>query len=142
MSLNFKFKNLGKDLEINIDANNQALCPNCGSKFQRLLYHLQRNSDCRSFIDNFETFKDEYQLFSNRRRQNVHKQRKLDADPEEFRNDVANRVRNYRERKLEADPEELHRDEAKRARNTRDRKIKDDPEKSMMKIITIFVKPA
>ena len=121
MSSNFKFNNLNDDLEIQIDANLQAVCPKCKSKFKQLLQHLKKNLDCRSLIENFENFRDEYQQFMNRRKQNSHRKRKLEADGDKLHIDVAKKVRQHRKSKLENNAEELHTFEATKKRNQREK---------------------
>ena len=65
MSNNFNFNNLGADLNIEIDSNNQAQCPECNCKFKYLIKHLNCVKECRIKLD-FDKFKVEYQCFMNR----------------------------------------------------------------------------
>ena len=82
MSSNFIFNNFGAALEIEIDADNQAKCPECSCKFKQIIQHLRKNANCKSRIENFDIFKHEYQMFTNRRKQIVHRKRKLEANAE------------------------------------------------------------
>ena len=76
MSNTFKYSSIGTDLEITIDGDNQAECPQCECKFKQLLQHLKKTAECRLFINNFENVKNEYQAFGNRRRQFNYRRRK------------------------------------------------------------------
>ena len=78
-SVNFKFINFGSEVDINIDEKNQAQCPNCKKKFKQLLQHIKKTKVCGSNID-LDKFKIEYESFSRRRRQNIHRQKKIEAN--------------------------------------------------------------
>ena len=127
----FWFNNLGADLEIKIYVNNEAHCPVCECKFKQLLQHLRHSTDCRSNID-YETFKYEYQAFTNRRKRNNHRKRQLESEGE-----TANQVHvveaakknQRRNRKLEANADELHRVEAEKQSDQRRKRIEDNPVK-------------
>ena len=67
-SRNFKFINFGSELEIEINEENQAKCPECGKKFKLLMQHIKKSTECKKNLD-YENFKTEYDLFALRRRQ-------------------------------------------------------------------------
>ena len=78
---NFKFISFGVELEIQINENNQALCPKCNKNFKQLLQHIKKSTECQTGLD-FENFSLEYKSFNNRRRQNLHRQNQLHIQPE------------------------------------------------------------
>ena len=114
MAFDFNFNNFGSNVKIQIDEDNQAMCPQCKCKFKQLIQHLKKNSDCRTLIENFESFRDEYQLFTNRRKQSIHRKRKLEADAGSLRKDVAKKVQMHRKTKLDNNAVEMHNIEAKK----------------------------
>ena len=118
--------NFGAALEIEIDENYEAMCPQCKCKFKQLVKHLKNKTDCRLIIEDFEKFKKEYQLFAHRRRKNVHRRLKLQSNPESLHQVEASHSRNHRKRNLENDATELHRIEATHSRNQRQRKLEND----------------
>ena len=128
MAFDFNFNNFGGNVKIQIDEDNQAMCPQCKCKFKQLIQHLKKNSDCITLIENFERFRDEYQLFTNRRRQRSLTKRKLEADAESFHKDVAKKVQKHRKTKLENNAEELHTNEATRKRYSRGEKLENNAE--------------
>ena len=56
---NFKFINFGVELEIQINENNQALCPKCNKNFKQLLQHIKKSTECKNGLD-FENFSLKY----------------------------------------------------------------------------------
>ena len=124
-SLNFKFINFGSELEINIDDNNQAQCPKCQKRFKQLLQHLKKSIACRSNID-LENFRIEYQSFTNRRKQNVCRQKKLETNNDETHKYEAKKKKQEREKKLNIDAEGTHKYEAKKKKEERGRKVNID----------------
>ena len=97
MSNKFKYSSIGTDLEITIDDDDQAECPQCKCKFKHLLQHLKKTTECRLIINNFENFKIEYQAFGNRRRQLKNRMNKLKANAEEIRRVEAAKIKKQRE---------------------------------------------
>ena len=102
MSNNFIFNNLGTNLEIEIDDDNQAQCPECKCKFKRLLTHLKFSKACNRNID-FENFTIEYQSFINRRKKTEYRKRKREDNEEEMLRTEARRKREQKARNLEND---------------------------------------
>ena len=127
MSNNFNFNNLGADLNIEIDSNNQAQCPECNCKFKYLIKHLNCVKECRIKVD-FDKFKVEYQCFMNRRRQSEHRKRKREANGEEMHRSEAIKKRKQRESKMQDNPEEMHRVWAAEKRKQRERKMQTNSE--------------
>ena len=128
MAFDFNFNNFGDNVKIIIDDDNQAQCPECNCKFKRLLQHLQNSPSCKSKIDNFEDFRQEYQVFTNRRRQINYRNKKLEQNAEEMHRTEASKKRNERKRKLESNAEETHKVEATKKRNQRERKLESNAE--------------
>ena len=128
MSSNFKFDNLNDDLEIQIDDDLQAVCPKCKSKFKQLIRHLKNNLDCRSLINNFENFTDEYKLFTNRRKQDRHRKRKLEVDAKDLHAIEARKKRNQRGKQLEENAEEFRKFEATKERSRREKQLQKNTE--------------
>ena len=77
-SRNFKFNNFGSELEIEIDEDYKAKCPKCEKKFKLLMQHLKKSTECKQNL-NFETFKEDYDAFTKRRRQRAHWKKKIRA---------------------------------------------------------------
>ena len=50
-SRNFKFKNYGSELEIEIDEQNKAKCHECGRKFKLLMQHIKQSTVCKQNLD-------------------------------------------------------------------------------------------
>ena len=103
-SHNFKFINFGSELEINIDENIQAQCPNCKKIIKQLVHYLKKMNMCRSNID-LDHFKIEYQSFCERRKQRQISQRKLDINAEETHRKEAEKTREIKQRKLDTNSE-------------------------------------
>ena len=78
---NFKFINFGIELDIQINENNQVQCPKCNQTFKQLLQHIKKSTECRTSLD-FENFHMKYKSFTNRRKQNLHRQIQLQTQPE------------------------------------------------------------
>ena len=118
----FKFINFGSEFMINIDENNEAQCPMCKRRFRQLLQHFRQVEVCGCNVD-LKNFKKEYQLFNNRKRQNMFRERKLIENAEETHTSEAKKQRKIRARKLENDADETHRIEAEKQRRIRSRKL-------------------
>ena len=110
-SLNFKFINLGSEVDINIDENNQAQCPKCKKRFKRLFQHMKKSKVCGSNID-LDNFEIKYQSFSHRRRQNIYRQKKLETNIEVIRQSEAEKKRKSRAKQLNRDADGTHKTEA------------------------------
>ena len=124
MSNQFKYSSIGTDLEITIDDDDQAECPQCKCKFKHLLQHLKKNAECRLIINFFENFQKEYQAFGNRRRQFNYRKKKLEDDAEGTHIVEAAKERKQRERKLESNAEETHIVEATKVKKAERKKIR------------------
>ena len=118
----FEFLNFGSELEIQINENNEAQCPMCKRRFRQLLQHFRQVEVCGCNVD-LKNFKKEYQLFNNRKRQNMFRERKLMENAEETHTSEAKKQRKIRARKLENDADETHRIEAEKQRRIRSRKL-------------------
>jgi hypothetical protein len=128
----FKFINFGSEFMINIDENNEAQCPMCKRRFRQLLQHFRQIKLCGSYVD-LVNFKREYQLFNNRKRQNMHRHKKLIENAEETHKAEAEKQRLIRARKLNNDADETHRVEAEKQRMLRSRKLGYDSYESFKK---------
>ena len=118
----FEFLNFGAELEIQIDGNNKAQCPRCKRRFRQLLQHFRQVEVCGSYVD-LKNFKKKFQLFNNRKRQNIYRERKLMENTEETLRLEAKRQRNIRAKKLENDADGTRRIEAEKQRRLRSRKL-------------------
>ena len=128
MSNIFKFNNLDDALEIHMDVNNEAHCPNCRSKFKHLLQHFNTNVLCRSIIANFANFRDEYQVFANRRRQTLHRKKKIETDAEELHRTESKKKKHQREKLFYNNAEELDSTKANKKRHQREKRLKNNAE--------------